>query len=91
MQPRESVGVGEIPGEGAKGHVPERRWITVREQAASRGVRGLREGKALKEKAHERLRHEIRSQSSSMLETAEGLRAPESGTGTVVTNRPVRG
>jgi hypothetical protein len=35
-------------------------WITAGEQVASREVRDLREGKALKGEAQERLRHETR-------------------------------
>jgi hypothetical protein len=56
-----------------------------------RGVHDLREGKALKGKVQKRLRREIEPWNLRLLETAEGLRKPESGTEVELTLRLKQG
>jgi hypothetical protein len=61
------VGVGETRGQGRGRRARERRWMTAREHVAPRGVRDLREGKALKGGVQERLRHGTGPWNSSLL------------------------
>jgi hypothetical protein len=75
-QLRASAGVGETGGDKtAVIGVTARRWMTAREQVASRGDHDLCEGKALKGEAQERSRHETRPWNSSLRKPLGGEKA----------------
>jgi hypothetical protein len=92
-QLRWRVDVGEtVDDEISWRYVSEQRWITAREQVASREARDSCEGKALKEEnPRDGCGTKQGREAWACQETAERLREPESGTEAGVTSRLRRG